>query len=175
MGLRHRMEHAQVVQLSDIPRFKALGIVPSMQPTHATSDQNMAEQRVGHERIKGAYAWRTFLQQGSRIACGSDFPIESPNPFEGIHAAVTRQNSDGFPAGGWYPQQAMTVTQALRCFTLDAAWAAHQEKVIGTLEVGKWADFIVVDQDLFKVEPKAIGKTQVLQTWVAGKCVFEKK
>ena len=125
VGLRHRIEHAQVVQLADILRFKSLGIVPSMQPTHATSDQNMAEQRVGPERIKGAYAWRTFLKQGSRIACGSDFPIESPNPFEGIHAAVTRQNNQGLPAGGWYPQQAMTVTEALRCFTLDAAWAAH--------------------------------------------------
>ncbi|WP_300752343.1 amidohydrolase [Janthinobacterium sp.] len=175
VGLRHRIEHAQVVQLSDIPRFKTLGIVPSMQPTHATSDQNMAEQRVGHERIKGAYAWRTFLKQGSRIACGSDFPIESPNPFEGIHAAVTRQDSAGLPAGGWYPQQAMTVTEALRCFTLDAAWAAHQENVIGSLEKGKWADFIVVDQDLFKVAPTVIGKTQVLQTWLAGKRVYEKK
>ena len=174
-GLRHRIEHAQVVQPADIPRFKTLGIVPSMQPTHATSDQNMAEQRVGPERIKGAYAWRTFLKQGSRIACGSDFPIESPNPFEGIHAAVTRQNSEGLPAGGWYPQQAMTVTEALRCFTLDAAWAGHQEKVIGSLEKGKWADFIVVDQDLFTVAPAVIGKTQVLQTWLAGKRVFEKK
>ena len=174
-GLRHRIEHAQVVRLADIARFKTLGIVPSMQPTHATSDQNMAEQRVGPERIKGAYAWRTFLKQGSRIACGSDFPIESPNPFEGIHAAVTRQNNDGMPAGGWYPQQAMTVTEALRCFTLDAAWAGHQEKVIGSLEKGKWADFIVVDQDLFTVAPTVIGKTQVLQTWLAGKRVFEKK
>ena len=174
-GLRHRIEHAQVVRLADIPRFKTLGIVPSMQPTHATSDQNMAEQRVGPERIKGAYAWRTFLKQGSRIACGSDFPIESPNPFEGIHAAVTRQNNEGMPAGGWYPQQAMTVTEALRCFTLDAAWAGHQEKVIGSLEKGKWADFIVVDQDLFTVAPTVIGKTQVLQTWLAGKRVFEKK
>ncbi|KAB8043795.1 amidohydrolase [Janthinobacterium aquaticum] len=173
--LRHRIEHAQVVQPADIARFKTLDIVPSMQPTHATSDQNMAEQRVGPERIKSAYAWRTFLKQGSRIACGSDFPIESPNPFEGIHAAVTRQDSAGLPAGGWYRQQAMTVTEALRCFTLDAAWAAHQEKVIGTLEEGKWADFIVVDQDLFKVAPSAIGKTRVLQTWVAGKPVYQEK
>lgn len=173
--LRHRIEHAQVVQPADIARFKTLGIVPSMQPTHATSDQNMAEQRVGPERIKSAYAWRTFLKQGSRIACGSDFPIESPNPFEGIHAAVTRQDSAGLPAGGWYRQQAMTATEALRCFTLDAAWAAHQEKVIGTLEAGKWADFIVVDQDMFAVPPAAIGKTRVLQTWVAGKPVYQEK
>lgn len=174
VGLRHRIEHAQVVALSDIPRFKTLGIVPSMQPTHATSDQNMAEDRVGHERIKGAYAWRTFLQQGSKIACGSDFPIESPNPFEGIHAAVTRQNNAGLPAGGWYPEQAMTVTEALRCFTLDAAHAAHQEKVLGSLEVGKWADFIITDQDLFKMPAAEIGKMQVLQTWVAGKQVYQR-
>ncbi|MQA21503.1 amidohydrolase [Rugamonas rivuli] len=172
--LRHRIEHAQVVALEDIPRFKALGIVPSMQPTHATSDQNMAEQRVGHERIKGAYAWRTFLDQGSRIACGSDFPVESPNPFEGLHAAVTRQNNAGVPAGGWYKNQAMTLTEAFRCFTLDAAYAAHQENVIGTLEPGKWADFILIDRDLFKVPAEQIGKTQVLQTWMGGKRVYKK-
>jgi predicted amidohydrolase YtcJ len=173
-AMRHRMEHAQVVQLKDIPRFRQLGIVPSMQPTHATSDQNMAEQRVGHERIKGAYAWRTFLKQGSRIACGSDFPIESPNPFQGIHAAVTRQNMANFPAGGWYKQQAMTLHEAFRCFTLDAAWAAHQEKAIGSLAQGKWADFIVTDKDLFKVAPEDIGKIGVLETWVGGKQVFKK-
>ncbi len=174
-GARHRIEHAQVVALSDIPRFKTLGIIPSMQPTHATSDQNMAEQRVGPQRIKGAYAWQTFLKQGSRIACGSDFPIESPNPFEGLHAAVTRQDNAGVPAGGWYKDQAMTLQQAFRCFTLDAAYAAHQENVIGSLEAGKWADFIVTDADLFKVPATEIGKIRVLQTWVAGKQVYGKR
>ncbi|WP_229262209.1 amidohydrolase [Duganella guangzhouensis] len=173
--LRHRIEHAQVVALEDIPRFKQLGLIPSMQPTHATSDQNMAEQRVGHERIKGAYAWRSFLDQGSKIACGSDFPIESPNPFEGLHAAVTRQNNANVPAGGWYKNQAMTLTEAFRCFTLDAAYAAHQEEVIGSLERGKWADFIVVDRDIFKIAPEQLGKTQVLQTWMGGKRVYSRK
>ncbi len=173
--LRHRIEHAQVVAPEDIPRFKQLGIIPSMQPTHATSDQNMAEQRVGHERIKGAYAWRTFLDQGSKIACGSDFPIESPNPFEGLHAAVTRQNNANVPVGGWYKNQAMTLTEAFRCFTLDAAYAAHQEKVVGSLETGKWADFIVVDRDIFKISPEQLGKTQVLQTWMGGKKVYSRK
>jgi predicted amidohydrolase YtcJ len=171
---RHRIEHAQVVQLSDIPRFKTLGIVPSMQPTHATTDQNMAEQRVGRERIKGAYAWRSFLKQGSRIACGSDFPIESPNPLQGIHAAVTRQDMAGTPAGGWHKEQAMTLTEALRCFTLDAAWAAHQERSLGSLEKGKWADFIVTDRDLFQVPAGEIGQIGVLETWVGGKQVFHK-
>ena len=171
--LRHRIEHAQVVAPEDIPRFKQIGVIPSMQPTHATSDQNMAEQRVGHERIKGAYAWRTFLDQGSKIACGSDFPVESPNPFEGIHAAVTRQNSAGVPAGGWYRNQAMTLPEAFRCFTLDAAYAAHQENVIGSLEPGKWADFVVIDRDIFKIPAEQIGKTQVLQTWMGGKRVYQ--
>ncbi|UTY57778.1 amidohydrolase [Massilia sp. erpn] len=169
---RHRIEHAQVVALGDIPRFKQLGIIPSMQPTHATSDQNMAEQRVGPQRIKGAYAWHSFLKQGSKIACGSDFPIESPNPFEGLHAAVTRQDNAGLPLGGWYKNQAMTLKQAFRCFTLDAAYAARQENAIGTLEAGKWADFIVVDADLFKVPASAIGKIRVQQTWLSGKPVY---
>ena len=171
---RHRIEHAQVVQLSDIARFKQLAIVPSMQPTHATSDQNMAEQRVGLERIKGAYAWRSFLQQGSRITCGSDFPIESPNPLQGIHAAVTRQDMQDVPRGGWRKEQAMTLAEALRCFTLDAAWAAHQEQSVGSLEPGKWADFIITERDLFQVPAAEIGKIGVLETWVGGKQVFRK-
>lgn len=172
-ALRHRIEHAQVVALADLPRFKSIGIIPSMQPTHATSDKNMAEQRVGHERIKGAYAWRTFLQQGSRIACGSDFPVESPNPFYGIHAAVTRQDHQGQPIAGWYPEQEMSLKEAFRCFTLDAAYAGHQENNVGSLEPGKYADFIVIDRDLFKMSPYDIYQTRVLQTWVAGRPVLQ--
>jgi len=171
---RHRIEHAQVVTQADIVRFKTLGIIPSMQPTHATSDKNMAETRVGHERMEGAYAWRSFLHQGSRIACGSDFPVESPNPFFGIHAAVTRQDASGQPIAGWYPNQAMSLKEAFRCFTLDAAYAGHAENSLGSLEPGKWADFIVVDRDLFKMPTYDIYKTGVLQTWVGGKQVYQK-
>ena len=174
-NLRHRVEHAQVVAPADIPRFKTIGIIPSMQPTHATSDMNMAEARVGAERIKGAYAWRTFLHQGSRVACGSDFPVESSNPFFGLHAAVTRQDAQGKPVAGWYPNEAMSLKEALRCFTLDAAWAGHQEKDTGSLEVGKYADFIVIDQDLFTMPTYDIHKVGVLQTWLGGKQVYEKK
>jgi predicted amidohydrolase YtcJ len=173
-ALRNRIEHAQVVTLADIPRFKSIGIIPSMQPTHATSDKNMAEQRIGPERMKGAYAWRTFLAQGSRIACGSDFPVEAPNPFFGIHAAVTRQDADGNPIAGWYPEQEMSLKEAFRCFTLDAAYAGHQENRLGSLERGKYADFIVVDRDLFKISPYDIHKTIVLETWVGGRRVYRK-
>jgi predicted amidohydrolase YtcJ len=174
-ALRNRIEHAQVVALADIPRFVDLDLIASMQPTHATSDMNMAEDRIGPERIKGAYAWRRFLKQGTHIAGGSDFPVESANPFFGLHAAVTRQDHEGHPPGGWFPDQAMTVTEALRAFTLDAAYAAHQENTLGTLEPGKWADFILVDQDIFSVDPKKIWSTRVLQTWVAGKSVYQGK
>ncbi len=172
--LRHRIEHAQVLQLSDIPRLKASSILPSMQPTHATSDMNMAEDRIGKKRLEGAYAWRSFLKQGSRVACGSDFPIESPNPFWGIYSAVSRQDFEQKPEGGWHPEQAMTRLEAFRCFTIDAAYAARQEKILGSLEKGKWADFIVIDQDIFEVPVKQIYQTQVLQTWQAGKQVYVK-
>jgi hypothetical protein len=171
-NLRNRIEHAQVVALDDIPRFVTLNLIASMQPTHATSDMNMAEDRVGAERIKGAYAWQRFLKQGTRIAAGSDFPVESTNPFFGLHAAVTRQDHEGRPPGGWYPDQAMSVTEALRAFTLDAAYAQHAEQTQGTLEPGKWADFIIVDQDIFAVEPAKIWSTKVSETWVGGKRVF---
>lgn len=172
--LRNRIEHAQVVSLPDIPRFKKLNLIASMQPTHATSDMNMAEDRIGKERIKGAYAWQTFLKQGTVIAGGSDFPVESANPFYGLHAAVTRTDHEGRPINGWHPEEAMTLPEAFRAFTLDAAYAQHQEKTLGSLEKGKWADFILVDRDLFKVAPADIWKIQVLETWVAGERVYAK-
>ncbi|MGQ0586619.1 MAG: amidohydrolase [Gammaproteobacteria bacterium] len=168
---RPRIEHAQVVGLADIARFKELGVIASMQPTHATSDMNMAEKRVGPERIKGAYAWRRMLQAGVRLAAGSDFPVESTNPFWGLHAAVTRQDHHNLPEGGWYPDQALTVKEALRAFTLDAAYAGYQEKQLGSLEPGKQADFILVDRDIFTADPKTLWQARVLETWVAGRRV----
>lgn len=175
IALRNRVEHAQVVSLQDIPRFVPLHLIASMQPTHATSDMNMAEQRMGPDRIKGAYAWQRFLKQGTVVAGGSDFPVESPNPFFGLYSAVTREDHQGLPPGGWYPQQDMSLLQALRAFTLDAAYAEHAEKTLGTLEPGKWADFILIDHDLFKDPPSRIWNTQVLQTWAGGKRVYSRE
>jgi len=173
--LRNRVEHAQVVAVEDIPRFVSLKLIASMQPTHATSDMNMAEDRIGAERLKGAYAWRTFLDQGTIVAGGSDFPVESPNPFFGIHAAVTRQDHANRPPGGWRADQKMTLLEAFRAFTLDAAYAAHQEKTLGTLEAGKWADFILIDRDIFAIAPQKLWSTVVLETWVGGKRVYSAK
>ncbi len=173
--LRHRVEHAQVVQPDDIPRFKSLNILPSMQPTHATSDKDMAPKRIGEKRLEGAYAWQKFLQQGSRIVSGSDFPVELANPFFGLHAAVTRQDRNNQPEQGWRNQDAMSVAEALRSFTIDAAYGAHQDEIIGGLQAGKWADFILVDKDIFTMPKADLWKTKVLETWVAGERVFQAK
>jgi predicted amidohydrolase YtcJ len=171
--LRNRVEHAQIIALDDIPRFSELGVIASMQPVHATSDMNMAEDRVGPQRIKGGYAWRRLLDSGAVIASGSDFPVELPNPFHGLYAAVARQDREGMPEGGWYADQALTRAEALHSFTLAAAYAARQEDRLGSLERGKWADFIVIDRDYFEVPASEIDDIRVLQTWVGGKLVYQ--
>jgi hypothetical protein len=167
--LRHRIEHAQVLRLIDIPRFAQNNIIASMQATHATSDKNMALTRLGPERINGAYAWRKLLNAGTIIAAGSDFPVESPNPFYGLHASVTRQDKTNQPQGGWYKSQKMTRVEALRTFTVDAAYAGHQEQIIGSLEPGKKADFILVADDYITVKESQLWQNTVNQTWVNGK------
>ena len=167
-GLRHRIEHAQVLRYEDILRFAELGVIPSMQATHATSDKNMAQDRLGEIRIQGAYAWRKLIDAGATIANGSDFPVEYPNPFFGLHAAITRQDHDNQPPGGWFPEERMTTAEAFASFTLDAAYAGHQENLIGSLEPGKAADFIIIDQDIFSDAPTEIWKATVSSTWVNG-------
>ena len=171
--LRNRIEHAQIIALEDIPRFAQLGVVASMQATHATSDKNMAEDRVGADRILGGYAWRRLLDSGAIVANGSDFPVELSNPFHGLYAAVTRQGRDGEPEGGWYTDQALSRAEALHSFTLAAAFAANQEDRLGSLEPGKWADFIIIDRDYFAIESSEIDDISVLQTWVGGELVFD--
>ena len=166
--LRNRIEHSQIVTLDDIPRFAELGIIASMQATHATSDKNMAEDRIGPERILGGYAWRRMLDAGVVLANGSDFPVELSNPFHGLYASVTRQGRDGEPDGGWYADQALTRAETLHSFTLAAAFAARQEDRLGSLEPGKWADFIVIDRDYFTIPASEIDDIVVLETWVAG-------
>ena len=170
---RFRIEHAQLVNPSDIPRFAELGVIPSMQPTHATTDMRWAEARVGKRRLAGAYAWARFLQTGSRIAGGSDFPVESHKPFYGLYAAITRMDQSGSPPGGWLPDQRMTRTEALRAFTIDAAYAAFEEDRKGSLTPGKVADFIVIDRDIMTCDLADIPQTRVYRTVIAGETVFE--
>lgn len=170
--LRNRIEHAQVLAPQDIRRMVDVGLIASMQPTHATSDWEMAEKRLGPDRLDGAYAWRTVLKAGGKLALGSDFPVEPANPFYGLHAAVTRQTRDGQPQGGWRPDEKLSLEEALYGFTAGAAYAAHQESRIGSLEPGKWADFILVDKDVFSAKPEELWRTQVLETWVAGERIF---
>ncbi|MBT8144479.1 MAG: amidohydrolase, partial [Gammaproteobacteria bacterium] len=172
--LRHRIEHAQIIDVEELERFAETNVIASMQPTHATSDKNMAEDRVGPQRIAGGYAWRKLLDRGAHIAAGSDFPVEPANPMFGLHAAVSRQDRDNQPPGGWYPQEALTPAEALRVFTLDAAFAAHQEQQLGSLEPGKRADFILVDRDILKGPADQIWQTKVLETWVNGRRAYQR-
>ena len=173
-ALRHRVEHAQVLRLDDIPRFAELDIIASMQATHATSDKNMAQDRLGASRILGAYAWRKLLNANAVIAAGSDFPVESPNPFFGLHASITRQDHNNSPQGGWFADEKMTPLEAFRSFTLDAAYSGHQEKIIGSLAEGKKADFVLLEQNLFTIPEQDIWKITVSKTWVNGKLVYKK-
>jgi len=169
---RLRVEHAQIVSLEDIPRFKRLGVIPSMQPTHCTSDMYWAQDRVGPQRVLGAYAWRRFLEDGNRIPCGSDFPVEGANPLWGVYAGVTRQDHSGWPDGGWYPGQRLTMEEVVRGFTIDAAYAGFSENETGTIEAGKLADLTVLDKDPFAVAPVEIIATRATMTVVGGEIVY---
>lgn len=170
--LRNRIEHAQVVAPDDIPRFAQLGVIASMQPVHASSDMWMAEQRLDPGRLEGAYAWRSLIDSGARLAFGSDFPVEEVNPFFGIHAAVNRADHEGQPQGGWRPEQRVSLATALCAFTRDAAYAAHEEDQVGSLDAGQWADFILLEQDPFGVKPGDLWQVKVLETWLGGKRVY---
>jgi predicted amidohydrolase YtcJ len=170
---RWRVEHAQVVALGDIPRFASLGVIASMQPTHATSDMPWVQDRIGEQRVEGAYAWRRFLDGGARLALGSDFPVESPDPRLGLYAAVTRQDRAGQPLGGWRPDQRLAAAEALRGFTADAAYAGFDENEVGRLAPGLRADFVILDEDPLAIPAAEIDELHIRSTWVDGKPVFQ--
>jgi hypothetical protein len=172
---RFRIEHAQVLSPQDIPRFARLGVIPSMQATHQTSDMRWAEARVGPQRIRGAYAWRSLLNTGVVIPNGTDFPVEEVNPLLTFHASVTRQDPTNWPTGGWYADQKMTRQEALQSMTIWPAYAGFQESVLGSLTPGKYADFVVLDRDIMQVPDTEILGTRVISTWIGGKRVYAAK
>ena len=200
---RFRIEHVQVINPNDVKRLARLKIIPSMQPVHATSDMPWAEARLGPERVKWSYAYKSVLNETKMIAGGSDFPVENPSVLEGIYAAVTRQDKNGHPKNaddvlklvkekkwviskegikdpknfenGWYPDQKLTIDEAIKCFTKWAAYAVFEENKKGTIEIGKWADFTILDKDLYNIPPDEILNTNVLMTVVNGKIVYKKE
>ena len=157
--------------LSDIPRFGAEGVIASIQPTHATSDMPWAEQRVGPERIRGAYAWRQLKRGGARLTGGSDFPVESENPLLGFYAAITRQDPGGKPPGGWRPEERLTRPEALALFTTDAAWASFEEDRRGVIAAGRDADFTILSGDPMSVPAEKIPSLRTVATIVGGRVV----
>ncbi len=172
---RFRIEHAQVMRLADIERMTQLGVIASMQPTHATSDMPWAEDRVGAVRIQGAYAWRKVLDAGGRLAFGSDFPVELADPAHGLYAAVTRQDSAGHPEGGWQPGEKMTREEALRGFTLDAAYSLFLEDEVGSLDVGKRADLVVYAGDPMRIPASELREVEIDYTLVDGEIVYRRE
>ncbi len=172
---RDRIEHAQVVALDDFARFAELGVIASMQPSHETTDMRWAEQRVGPERAKGAYAWATMLKHGVRLAFGTDYPVETLNPMRGLHACVTRELPEGGPPGGWEPQEKISLDECIHDYTVGSAYGEFQETRKGQIAPGMFADMVVLSADLTKIPPAEILKTRVLQTIVGGRTVYQAK
>lgn len=173
--LRPRIEHAQILHTEDLARFSSLTVIPSMQPTHCTSDMPWAAERLGAQRVNGAYAWRSLLESGCRIPGGSDSPVESAAPLAGIQAAITRQDSSGHPRGGWYPEQRLSAVEALSMYTRDAGYASFSEESTGTIEPGKLADLTVLAMNPLLCAPEAIHGIPVLATLIDGKTVYRAK
>jgi predicted amidohydrolase YtcJ len=168
---RFRIEHAQHLSAPDIPRFAELGVIASMQPYHAIDDGRWAERVIGPERAKLTYAIKSLLDAGARVAFGSDWHVAPPTPIEGIYAAVTRRTLDGKNPGGWIPEQRITVEQALRAYTVDAAFASFRERDTGSLERGKLADFVLIDEDLTRTAPEHIARARAIMTVAGGRVV----
>jgi len=171
---RFRIEHVQILDHADVPRFAQLGVIPSMQAVHQTSDMYWAPTRLGYARTFGAYAWRSLLNTGVIIPNGSDFPVERVNPLFSFHAAVSRQDDNSWPPAGWFPEQKMTREESLKSMTIWPAYAAFQEQTMGSLTVGKLADFVILDRDIMTIPDSEILGTNVLATYIGGRVVFER-
>jgi hypothetical protein len=169
--IRNRIEHLQLITKEDLPRLSKLGVIASMQPLHCTSDIDIVKKHWGEHRGY-AYGWRSVEQSGVNLAFGSDAPVEVPDPLQGIYAAATRKRCDNTPAGGWQPEETISVTSAIRAYTSGAAWAAGREKEFGTIEPGKAADFTVLDHDIIAEGPESILQTRVIGTMISGRWVY---
>jgi predicted amidohydrolase YtcJ len=175
-NLRLRIEHAQILDAADIPRFHTLNVIASMQTTHATSDMPWVPARLGAARTaEGAYVWQKLIKSGAILANGSDFPVEEPNPMLGIYAGITRQDPNGNPPGGWMPEERLSRAEVLKSFTWNAAYAAHAETELGSIEPGKYGDLVLLDRDVMSVAAKEILETRVLLTVIGGEVVYEPK
>ncbi|MEH6757700.1 MAG: amidohydrolase [Parasphingorhabdus sp.] len=172
---RWRIEHAQIIDPLDLPRMAQTGAIASMQPVHQTSDRLMAEARLGAKRLAGAYAWNSILQSGARLAFGTDAPVESSNPFPGLVVAITREDANGQPFGGWIPEERITREQAWQAYTVGAAYASFAEDKIGSLTKGKRADFLIIDKDILLATPQDVRNMTVEQTWIGGRPVYVSK
>jgi len=170
---RDRIEHAQVVGPMDFERFAQLQVIASMQPSHQTTDMRWAEDRIGGERIKGAYAWNTMLKNGARLAFGTDYPVEVISPFRGLYACVTRERPEGGPRNGWEPQEKIALPDCIRAYTSGSAYAQFEEGKKGELKLGEYADFVVLSDDLTKIPPSQYTKVRVLRTVVGGRTVYQ--
>jgi hypothetical protein len=165
---RPRIEHAQILHPDDLPRFGELGVIASVQPLFATSDRGWVADRLGPDRLDGAYAWKSLANAGTHLAFGSDAPVEPIDPLRGFHAAVTRQDANGQPEGGWHPSERISRSAALRAYTQGAAWAAFQENEVGSIAPGKRADWVVLSQNIMTCVPDALLDTTVLATYLDG-------
>jgi hypothetical protein len=168
---RHRIEHAQVLSDDDIPRFAAIGVIASMQPTHCITDKRFAEKRIGKRRCRGAYAWRRLLDAGAAIAFGSDYPVEPLNPLEGLYAAVTRKDRAGEPGDGWFPDQKLSMEKAIELYTLGSAYAEFMEDRKGMIKEGYLGDVVIFSEDLMTIQHGQIMSAQVDYTIVGGRVV----
>jgi predicted amidohydrolase YtcJ len=169
---RFRIEHAQHMAAKDFDRFRQLGVIASVQPYHAIDDGRWAEKRIGHDRSSRTYAFRTFLDHGVRLAFGTDWEVAPLNPMLGLYAAVTRATLDGKNPGGWFPEQKLTVAEAVEAYTMGSAYAEFQETEKGSLSVGKLADMVLLSDDIFTIDPVKIRDVKVLRTIVGGKQVY---